>query len=141
MIGKESNSSFGLDSPIDHLGFQFEVLKEEDDMASKPQDGAYVKGLFLDGARWDRDKMVIGESNPKLLFDSLPIIHLQPGEKDKFELKHTYSTPVYKTSARRGTLSTTGHSTNYVLTIQLSSDQPTEHWVNRGVAALCQLDD
>ena len=127
--------------PIDHLGFQFEVLKEEDDMASKPQDGAYVKGLFLDGARWDRDKMVIGESNPKLLFDSLPIIHLQPGEKDKFELKHTYSTPVYKTSARRGTLSTTGHSTNYVLTIQLSSDQPTEHWVNRGVAALCQLDD
>jgi dynein heavy chain len=29
--------------PIDHLGFEFEVLKAEDDMDSKPRDGAYVK--------------------------------------------------------------------------------------------------
>ncbi len=29
--------------PIDHLGFEFVVLKEENDMASKPDDGAYVK--------------------------------------------------------------------------------------------------
>ena len=29
--------------PIDHLGFEFEVLKAEDNMDSKPRDGAYVK--------------------------------------------------------------------------------------------------
>ena len=29
--------------PIDHLGFEFEMLKEESDMPSKPDDGAYVK--------------------------------------------------------------------------------------------------
>ncbi len=29
--------------PIDHLGFEFEVLREENDMASKPDDGAYIK--------------------------------------------------------------------------------------------------
>lgn len=29
--------------PIDHLGFEFEVLKEEGDMDCKPEDGAYVK--------------------------------------------------------------------------------------------------
>ena len=29
--------------PIDQLGFEFEVLKVEDDMESKPEDGAYIK--------------------------------------------------------------------------------------------------
>ena len=28
----------------------------------------------MDGARWDRDKMVLGESLPKILNDSLPIV-------------------------------------------------------------------
>lgn len=110
-------------------------------MEQRPDDGAYVTGLFLEGARWDRDSMAIGESLRNILFDPLPIILLKPGEMATFKHEDIYVCPVYKTSARRGTLSTTGHSTNYVMSIEIPSDKPQKHWINRGVACLCQLDD
>lgn len=55
---------------------------------------------------------------------------------------HVYMCPVYKTSFRQGTLSTTGHSTNFVmmLRIPMGEEHKQKHWIKRGVAMLTGLD-
>lgn len=82
--------------PIDKLSFEFDILEEDHDMPKKPEDGAYIKGLFLEGARWNKKRHVLDESLPKVLFDTLPIIWLKPGVTENFAQVNTYSCPVYK---------------------------------------------
>ncbi len=125
--------------PIDEIVFDYEILREQRE--ARPDDGAYVFGLFLEGARWNFESMQLDESDPKVLFTRCPYIWLRPSHTSKVsEFKH-YNSPVYKTSARRGVLSTTGHSTNFVMYIRLPTSQEQTHWIKRGVALLTQLDD
>lgn len=126
--------------PIDQLTFDFEVTNV-DSKTKPPTDGVYVYGLFLDGARWDRKANCLEEQFIKILFDVVPVIWLKPIEKAKLQERGRYKTPLYKTSERRGTLLTTGHSTNYVLPFLLETKKPVSHWIKRGAALLCQLDD
>jgi dynein heavy chain len=109
-------------------------------LTEKPDDGVYVRGLFLEGARWDYETHELAESFNKILFLSAPIIWMVPNEISKFLVYPHYLCPLYKTSDRRGILSTTGHSTNFVMEVKLNSSRPQSHWVKRGVAMLTQLD-
>ena len=128
--------------PIDLVTMRFEVT-DVDTMEQGPTDGVYVKGFYLEGCRWDRERNQLTESIPKQLTDYMPVVQIIPCKSDDKHLlaakKGCYECPVYKTSLRRGTLSTTGHSTNYVMALYLSTNKNPRHWVNRGVAAVVRF--
>ena len=52
-----------------------------------------------------------------------------------------YVCPMYKTLARAGTLSTSGHSTNFIIKVELPSKMQQGHWIKRSVALFCGLRD
>jgi dynein heavy chain len=50
-----------------------------------------------------------------------------------------YECPLYRTTERRGVLATTGHSTNFVMELQVPSSQPQDKWIRAGVAFVLSL--
>ena len=51
---------------------------KETSFINPPDDGVYVYGMFLDGARFDREKMIMDESLPKVLYDIVPHVSNSP---------------------------------------------------------------
>lgn len=134
---------------IDELNFDFKVYDEVEpsELQQKPEDGVFCYGMFLEGARWNQTIHKLDESKPKQLYVELPLIWFKPERKPPAPVKEgiygfhngVYMCPVYKVLSRTGTLSTTGHSTNFVMYIDLPSDEDENHWVRRGVAAFLAL--
>merc|ERR1719241_50786 len=106
-------------------GFDFLMLDtfSADSITTKPQDGVYIRGLFLEGARWDPEIRSLNDSRPKQLFSPAPIMHLSPCKDRTEPTGGIYRCPIYKVLSRRGVLSTTGHSTNFVMWIEIPSNR------------------
>eukprot|EP00940_MAST-03C_sp_MAST-3C-sp2_P003227 g3227.t1 len=127
--------------PIDRLNYGFKVLDayEDSDDLSAPDDGIFISGLYMDGARWDVDAHLIRDSHPGELLSLCPVIHFIPEVNHKLK-DGLYECPVYKTSTRAGQLSTTGMSTNFVLAVEFPIDTDQSTWILRGAACLTQTD-
>uniref|UniRef100_A0A8C9M054 Dynein axonemal heavy chain 1 n=1 Tax=Piliocolobus tephrosceles TaxID=591936 RepID=A0A8C9M054_9PRIM len=126
---------------IDTISFDFKVMLEApSELTQRPQVGCYIHGLFLEGARWDPEAFQLAESQPKELYTEMAVIWLLPTPNRMAQDQDFYLCPIYKTLTRAGTLSTTGHSTNYVIAVEIPTHQPQRHWIKRGVALICALD-
>ncbi|XP_032892704.1 dynein heavy chain 1, axonemal [Amblyraja radiata] len=125
---------------IDIITFDFTIIINDPHELIRPRFGCYIYGLFLEGACWDSDIARLSESRPKELYTDMAVIWLIPTANRKPPQGGIYNCPIYKTLKRAGTLSTTGHSTNYVIAVELPTVKPHQHWIKRGVALICALD-
>ena len=154
MTGGMQNFARKYTLPVDTLNFEHHMLPEPH-YDSPPEDGIYVYGLFCEAGRWNKTTKELDESEPKVLFAAMPVMWFFPKEMAPPDIAWKpeqivdgmpksvgyYVCPVYNTSARRGVLATTGHSSNYVCPIVIPSSKAQSHWIKRGTAMLMQLDD
>ena len=76
---------------------------EWEEVKSGPADGCLIRGLFLEGARYDPAIKALNDSLPKQLYTLLPIMHLAPIKDRPITTSHVYRCPVYKILSRQGT--------------------------------------
>ncbi len=93
----------------------------------------------MEGARWNYTTHYLDDSLPKELYTDVPVIHFQPVENRQLPNSGVYFCPLYKVLSRAGTLSTTGHSTNYILNVEIPTDREESIWIKAGVAMFLSL--
>lgn len=112
---------------INDLSFSFEFAVNGIDENLKERINSrksyYTYGLYLEGAEWDLNNNILTELTNNRTYYSMPpiiisVFQLEKSIDENNEIDGFYSCPVYKCSTRQGSLSTTGHSTNFVSNIK-----------------------
>jgi len=123
--------------PIDNLSWEFPVLNQDPNSVSQsPKEGAYVRGIFLEGARWDYEHGHLTEPLPMELFCAMPLIHFRPVESKKKSSKGFYTCPIYMYPVRSGTR----ERPSFMIAAEIKSGaQDGDFWTKRGCAMLLSL--
>ncbi|XP_051927996.1 dynein heavy chain 9, axonemal [Hippocampus zosterae] len=117
--------------PLDSMSLQCDVTKKNrEDLTSPPREGAYVHGLYMEGARWDTQTGLIVDARLKELTPTMPVIFIRAIPVDKQDNRNVYQCPVYKTRQRGPT---------YVWTFNLKTKEKSSKWTLAGVALLLQI--
>ena len=126
---------------VDRVSFRHDVKDHltKEKITQKPEAGCLIYGMYLEGCKWDYDTHKLAESDPKKLFVEMPMVHMVPVEDREIPTSGIYKSPMYKVLSRTGTLSTTGHSTNFVIYMELPTIELPEIWIRAGVAIFLAL--
>ena len=155
ITGTKQNFARKYQIAIDTLAYKFIIfdnftLDMINEAKEGPDDGCYIYGMQMEGARWDYDRHFISPSQPKVLYTNFPMMQILPYEMQAGEghgsgeykpIPGIYKCPTYKVLSRWGQLSTTGHSTNFVMYVEvpIAEGQQEEQWTLAGVALFLAL--
>lgn len=116
---------------LDKLQVFTEVTKRDaKGIDAAARDGAFVSGMFLEGARWDINANCLEESKPKEMFFKMPVVNCKAGTATDREEKNVYICPTYCVPTRRP---------HYVFPAQLRTKHPAAKWILGGVAIILDI--
>lgn len=125
---------------IDTLAWEFPVMTLDDvNIVEQPKDGVYVRGLYLEGAGWDRKNAMLVEPQPMELVCAMPTIHFKPVDSKKVAKKGYYACPCYYYPNRAGEGGALAWSFVISVDLKVGAISP-DHYVRRGTALLMSLD-
>jgi dynein heavy chain len=119
--------------PIDKLEFDFiPTQKTKEEISEVVKDGAFITGLYLEGAKWNLEKQCLMEPEVMELIGLMPVIHFKPIPKRK-AVPNYYTCPCYYYPIRQGGIG----RDSFMINIELKTgDQIPDFWVKRGTALL-----
>jgi len=116
---------------LDKLQVYTDVTKREPKQVdSHAKEGAYVQGMFLEGARWDMTTNSMEDSKPKEMAVIMPVIICKAGPMSDKADKNMYICPAYAVPIRRP---------YYVFPAQLRTKAIPDKWVLAGVALILDM--
>lgn len=110
-----------------------EITKKfnDDEVDRRAPEGAYIKGMFLQGCRWDTSSGLLEKSKPKEMFFKVPIVNVKALSADKADVSQGYYVcPCYKTEFRGPT---------FVFCAQLKTKTASAKWVLAGAALILDV--
>ncbi|KAG5306381.1 DYHC protein, partial [Pseudoatta argentina] len=117
--------------PLDKMCLHCDVTrKQKEEFTTPPREGAYINGLYMEGARWETASSCIADSRLKELFSPMPVVFIKAITQDKQDTKNVYECPVYRTRMRGPT---------YIWTFDLKTRDKPSKWTLAGVAILLQI--
>jgi dynein heavy chain len=106
------------------------------EVPSRLEDGCYVRGLYLEGAGWDRAAGCLKRQDPKVLVVELPIMQIIPIEAARLKLHNTFRCPVYVTQNRRNAM-----GVGLVFEADLSTTEHASHWTLCGTCLTLNVEE
>jgi len=122
---------------IDTLAWDFIAMShDENSVSMHPKEGAYIKGMYLEGGRWDTEAGCLAEPHPMELYCVMPIIHFKPVESRKKSYKGLHSIPMYVYPIRTGSR----ENPSFMVEVDLKTGpRDSQFWTKRGTALLLSL--
>lgn len=129
---------------VEQVALDLKVTRNDHEYSKKNVDTYYIHNLHLFGARWDTQRHVLTESLTNVFYCNMPPVRLTFSRGGRID-GDVYECPLYISPARHDKTDTDEKvnetKSRYIISMPLETDVSHMHWIKRGTALFCQVNE